>query len=155
LQVNFREAANVNCGYPIAVWIGAFAVWMNAAGLAKAVFDDVLVEGIRADVLLRCEHVQLVARHKPQERSFARTHGAIASHRPAEFAFYLEHNLATVTATVIFHAISLLVPGELIFWLLLPHRFYFRQSALGLAADQRDNNDRQSYEDYLEHGLFS
>ena len=69
----------------------------------KAVLDDVLVERVGADVLFRREHVQLFARHKPQERSFAGTHRAIARHRPIEIAFYLERNLAAVTATLVLH----------------------------------------------------
>jgi len=79
---------------------------VNAAGLAKAVFDDVLVERVRADVLFRCEHAQLFARHKPQERPFAGTDRAIAGHRPIELAFYLERNLAAVATTFVFHVTS-------------------------------------------------
>src|SRR6266403_6139370 len=104
LQINSFEAANIDCGHPIALWIGPFSVGMNAAGLAKAVLDDVLVEGVRADILFRCEHVQLFPWHKPQERSFAGTHGAIAGHRAGKFAFDLEGNLAAVTATFVLHA---------------------------------------------------
>src|SRR5438034_8761263 len=69
----------------------------------KAVLDDVLVERVGADVLFRCEQAQLGARHKPQERSFAGTHRAIARHRPIEIAFYLERNLAAVTVTFVLH----------------------------------------------------
>jgi hypothetical protein len=76
---------------------------VNTARLAKAVLDNVLVERVRADVLFRCEHVQLLARHEPQERSFARTHRAIACHRAIELAFDLERNLPAVTATLVLH----------------------------------------------------
>jgi hypothetical protein len=105
-QVNSFEAANIDCGHPTALWVGAFSVRVNAARLAKTVLDDVLVERVRAEVLFRCEHVQLLARYKPQERSFAGTHRAIAGHRPIELAFYLEPNLAAVTATLVLHVIS-------------------------------------------------
>jgi len=105
-QVDSFEAANIDCRHPIAIGIGTFSVGVNAAGLAKAVFDDVLVERVRADVLFRCEHVQLFARHKPQERPFAGTHRAIAGHRPIELAFDLERNLAAVTATFVPHLTS-------------------------------------------------
>lgn len=63
---------------------------MNAAGPTKAVLDKMLVERVCADILVRCEQVQLIARHKPHERTFARTHRAIAGQRPIELAFYLE-----------------------------------------------------------------
>ena len=86
-QVNSFETANIDCGHPIALWIGAFSVGVNAAGLAKTVLDNVLVERVRADVFFRCEHVQLIARHEPQERSFAGAHRAIARHRPVKFTF--------------------------------------------------------------------
>jgi len=105
-QVDSFEAANIDCGDPIALWIDAFSVRMNAARLAKAVLDDSLVERVRADVPFRCEHVQLIARHKPQKRSFAGTHRAIARHRPIDFAFDLERNLPAVTATFVFHVKS-------------------------------------------------
>jgi hypothetical protein len=63
VQVDSFEAANIDCGHPVALWIGAFSVRVNTARLAKAVLDNVLVERVRADVLFRCEHVQLFARH--------------------------------------------------------------------------------------------
>jgi hypothetical protein len=106
-QVNSFEAANIDCGHPIPPWIGALSIRVNAACLAKAVLDDVLVERVGADVFFRCVQVQLVAWHKPQERSFAGTHRAVACHRPVEIAIDLERNLAAVTATLVFHVNSL------------------------------------------------
>jgi hypothetical protein len=105
-EVNSIEAANIDRAYPIALWIGAFSVRMNAAPLAKTVLDNVLVEGVRADVVIRREHAQLFARHEPQERSFAEAHRAIACHRSIELAFDLERNLTAVAATLVFHVIS-------------------------------------------------
>jgi hypothetical protein len=66
-QIDSFEAANIDRGGPAALWVRAFAVRVNAAGLAKAVLDDVLIERVRADVLFRREQAQLVARHEPQE----------------------------------------------------------------------------------------
>jgi hypothetical protein len=106
VQVNSFEAANIDCSHPIALWIGALSVRVNTTGLAKAVLDNMFVEGVRAKVLFRCEQVQLVARHEPQKRPFAGTHRAIACHRPIELAFDLEPNLTAVAATFIFHLIS-------------------------------------------------
>ena len=51
IQINSFETANIDGGYSIALWIRAFAVWVNAASPAKAVFDDVLVERVCADVV--------------------------------------------------------------------------------------------------------
>jgi hypothetical protein len=65
-EVDSFEAANIDCGHPIALWIAAFSVRVYATRLTKAVLDNVLVERVRADVLFRGEHVQLFARHKPQ-----------------------------------------------------------------------------------------
>lgn len=107
LQVDSFEAANVDRGNRIALWIDAFPVRVNAASSAKAVLDHVLVERVCADVLFRAEQAQLLARHKPEKRSLAGTHGAIACHRPRELAFCLERNFTAVTATLIFHLISL------------------------------------------------
>jgi hypothetical protein len=50
-QVDSFEAANIDRAHAIALGIDAFAIGVNAAGLAKAVFDNVLIEGIGADVL--------------------------------------------------------------------------------------------------------
>jgi hypothetical protein len=64
-QVNSFDAAKIDCGHPITLWIEAFSVRVNAAGLAKAMLDNMLVERVRGDVRFRCQHVQLFARHKP------------------------------------------------------------------------------------------
>src|SRR5918994_3252344 len=103
LQFDSFQAADVDCGHPVTLWIGAFSVRVNATRLAKSVFDNMLVERVCADVIFRCAHVELVARHKPQERSFAGTHRTITCHRPIEFAFYFESNLPAVTATRVLH----------------------------------------------------
>jgi hypothetical protein len=100
-QVDFFEAANINGGDPISFWIDAFSVRVNAARPAKAVLDDVLVERVGADVLIRCKQPQLFPGDKPQKRSFARTHRAIACHRPIEIAFDLKRSLPAVTATFV------------------------------------------------------
>jgi len=42
VQINSFEAANINCSRPIALWIGALSVRVNATGLAKAVLDNML-----------------------------------------------------------------------------------------------------------------
>jgi hypothetical protein len=105
-QVNSFEAANIDCGYPIALWIGALCVRLDATRLAKAVLDDVLVERVRADVGFRFKDVELIPRHKPQKRSFAGTHGTIACRRSIEFAFCFEHDLSAVTATLVLHVSS-------------------------------------------------
>jgi hypothetical protein len=102
-QVNLLETANIDRGHPIALWISAFSVRVNATGLAKAVLNNVLVERVCADVFFCGKQLEFVARHKPEERSFARTYRAIARHRPIEFAFYLERYFATVTATLVLH----------------------------------------------------
>jgi len=102
-QVNAFEAANIDGGYSIAFRIRAFPVWVNAARRAKAVLDNVLVERVCADKVFPCEQVKLCARDKPQERSFARAHGAITCHCPVKLAFGLERNLPAMTATFVFH----------------------------------------------------
>jgi hypothetical protein len=125
-QVDSFEATNIDCGRPITLWIGPFSVRMNTAGLAKAVFDDVLVERVRADILFRCEHAQLFPWHKPKERSFAGTHGTIACHRAVKFAFDLECNLAAVTAALVLHAT---LPLPVMFEILYRTLMFFRRRA--------------------------
>jgi hypothetical protein len=87
LQINSIEATNINCRHPIAIRINPFAKRVNAARRAEAMFDDMFVERVRTDFVFGSEQAQLGARHKPQERAFTATHGAIARHRPGEFAF--------------------------------------------------------------------
>jgi hypothetical protein len=70
------------------------------------VLDDVLVERVGADVFIRCENAQLFAWHKPQERSLAATHRAIARHRSIQFTFCFKLNLAAVTTPLVFHTSS-------------------------------------------------
>ena len=79
---------------------------MNATRPAEAMLDKVLIERVRADGLVRCQQVQLFARHKPQERSLAGTHRAIARRRAIELAFYFEGNFPAVTATLVSHVSS-------------------------------------------------
>jgi hypothetical protein len=106
LQVDSLKAANIDGSHPVALGIGGFPKRVNATRLAKPVLDDVLVERVRTDVLIRCQHVQLFPGDKPQERSLAGTHGAIARHCPIEITLYLERYLATVTTTFVFHVKS-------------------------------------------------
>jgi hypothetical protein len=108
LQVNSFKTANIDGGHPIALGIGSFSVGVNATRWAKAMLDNVLVERVRADIFVRRKHAQLVAWHKPQERSLARTHGTIASHRAIEITFHFECYSAAVTATLVLHVSSLI-----------------------------------------------
>jgi hypothetical protein len=54
-QINSFEAANIDGGGLISLWINAFSVRVNATGLAKMMLDNMLVERVRAEVLFRCE----------------------------------------------------------------------------------------------------
>jgi hypothetical protein len=105
-KVNVREAANIDCCHRIALRINGLGIRMNATCLAEMVLDDVLVEGVRANTFLRCEQVQLIARHEPQKGAFAGTDGAVAFHRPGEFTFNLERDLSAVAATFVDHVPS-------------------------------------------------
>jgi hypothetical protein len=55
IEIDFVEAAQVNRRRKIALGVGAFSVRVNAAGLAKAVLDDMLVECVSAEVFFRGE----------------------------------------------------------------------------------------------------
>jgi len=102
-QVDSIETTNINCRHPIAFRIDTFAKRMDAAGRAKAMFNDMLVERVGADIVFRRNQAHLIARHKPQERAFTAAHGAIARHRAGEFAFDFKGYLAAVTATFVLH----------------------------------------------------
>ena len=54
-EIDFFEAAQIYRRHRIALGVGAFSIRVYAAGLAKAVLDDMLVECVSAEVLLRCE----------------------------------------------------------------------------------------------------
>jgi hypothetical protein len=54
-QIDAFETADIDGGHPATLWIGAFAVRVNTAGLAKVVFDDVFVERVGAEVRFRSE----------------------------------------------------------------------------------------------------
>jgi hypothetical protein len=105
-KVNVCEAANIDRCHRIALRINGLGVRMNATCLAEMVPDDVLVEGVCANAFLGCEQMQFVARHKPQERAFARTDRTVAFHRPGEFTFNFEHDPSAVAATFVDHALS-------------------------------------------------
>ena len=102
-QIHSVEAANVDRGHAVTLWVDAFAVRMNAARGTKAMFDDVLIERVGGDVPFRGEHTELIARHKPQKRSLAGTDRTIAGHCSVEVAFDLKRNLAAVTTAGILH----------------------------------------------------
>jgi ABC-type uncharacterized transport system substrate-binding protein len=55
IEIDSFETTNINCGRPVALGIDSFRVWVNAAGVAKAVLDNVLVESVRADVGFGCK----------------------------------------------------------------------------------------------------
>jgi hypothetical protein len=76
---------------------------MDATRLAKAMLDNVFIERVGANGVVRCEQVQLLARHEPQKRSFAGAHRTIACRRLFELAFYFEGNFPAVTATLVLH----------------------------------------------------
>jgi hypothetical protein len=67
LQFYPFEAPDIDRAHPIPLRIGALSIRVNAARLAKAVLDHVPVERVRAYVVIRRKHMQLVARHKPQK----------------------------------------------------------------------------------------
>ena len=91
-QVNPFDAPNIDCSDLVPLGIGAFAVWMDTACLTKAMLDHLLVESVGSDLLFRREHSQLFARHKPQERSLARTDRTIACQCRVNFTFSFEHD---------------------------------------------------------------
>src|SRR5262245_39307697 len=64
-QINSFETANIDGGHWIAFGIGAFPIWVDSTGRAKAVPNHVLVEGVGGNGLFRHEQVKLFARHKP------------------------------------------------------------------------------------------
>ena len=65
-KVNVFEAANIDGRHAITRRINTFAIWMNAAGRAEAVPDNVLVEGVGTGRFFRGVQVQLLPRNKPQ-----------------------------------------------------------------------------------------
>ena len=105
-KVNVFEAANIDCSHSIPLRIDAFAIRMNPTRLAETVLYDVFVERVRTKTFFRCEQAQLIARQEPQEGTLARADRAVACHRPGEFTFNLECDLAAVTATCVDHVIS-------------------------------------------------
>src|ERR1700752_3284527 len=70
-QFDAFETADVDRRRLISLGIDAFSIGMDSTGRAKAVLDDVLVEGVRAEVVFRGEQAKLLARHEPQKRSLA------------------------------------------------------------------------------------
>src|SRR6266576_3953304 len=105
-KVNVCEAANIDRCHRIALRINGLGIRMNATCLAEMVLDDVLVEGVRANTFLRCEQVQLIARHEPQKGAFARTDRTVAFHRSGEFTFNLECDLSAVADSFVDHVPS-------------------------------------------------
>jgi hypothetical protein len=55
-QIDSFEATNVDGSHPIALGVGAFSVGVNAARLAEAVLDNVLVESVRGDLFFGRKH---------------------------------------------------------------------------------------------------
>ena len=72
LQVDAIETTNINCRRRIAFRIDTFAKRMNAAGRAKAMLDDMLVERVGGRIVFGRKQAHLIARHKPQSEPFRR-----------------------------------------------------------------------------------
>jgi len=103
-EVNAFEAPDVDRGHAVSLGIDPLTVRMNAANRTEAVLDYVLVEGIRARVLLRRQQAQILAGDEPQQGTLALAHRAVAGHRAVDFTLDLEGQLATVAAAFVLHA---------------------------------------------------
>src|SRR3546814_10148948 len=78
LEVEVRQAAQVDVDGPAAVGAAILRKRMDAAGRAEPVNDRVLVEGVAAHDIVRREQAQRVARHGPQKGALARADRAVA-----------------------------------------------------------------------------
>src|SRR3977135_1126808 len=63
------EAARIHCRNLVAFRIGGFAERVDAAIGAEAVLDGVLVEQVGAQILLRRQQMQFLARNEPHKHS--------------------------------------------------------------------------------------
>src|SRR6187455_3760322 len=102
LELEILQTTNVDGRGGHAFRIGALAKRQNAAVLAEAVFDDVLVEGVGRKFRFARE-LHLLARHEPQQRAALRADGAVAGYGAGDLAFHFDGHLAAMTAAAIFH----------------------------------------------------
>jgi hypothetical protein len=66
-------------------------------------FDDVLVERVRGEIISRCREPQLVTRHEPEQITFAAAVRAIALDDLLNFAINLECDPTAMTAALVHH----------------------------------------------------
>src|SRR6266850_3295432 len=100
------EAARIHCRHLVAFRIGGFAERVDAAIGAEAVLDGVLVEQVGAQILLRRQQMQFLARNEPHKHSLPGAHRAVARRDVLDLAFHLEGDLAAVAAAFVDHAAS-------------------------------------------------
>src|SRR5688500_12545824 len=80
LDVEAFEAAHVDRREGRARRVGALRVGVDAAGRAKTVLEDVLIEHVGAGVGFGRAQAQLFARHEPSQRALAGADRAVALH---------------------------------------------------------------------------
>jgi hypothetical protein len=105
VKLNVLQTSNIDSRHALALGVSAFAIGMHTALGAKAMLDHMLVEGVAAGVSLRCEQLETLARHKPQERAFALTDRTITRHGASQRALNFKFNLPAMTASKVFHAL--------------------------------------------------
>src|SRR5262245_38463937 len=89
LDVEVFQAADVDRGHRVAGAILAPGKRLDAAMLAEAVLDDVLVERIGSEIRLAAQQREFFPRGEPQQPAASRAHRAIAGIGLVDLAFHL------------------------------------------------------------------
>jgi DNA-binding transcriptional LysR family regulator len=110
IDIDIFETAHVDGRHRAAVGRGAFAVRVHAANGAEAMTDHVLVEGVRAGVLLGCREMEVLEGNEPHQRAFALAYRTVARHDAGWLAFDLESDASAMTASLVRH-------GDLLMWI--------------------------------------
>ena len=105
-QIDIFQAANIDGRRRLSLGIDAFSEGVHPANRAKAVLDDVFIEGIGGQILFGAEQFHPVPRNKPHQGSLANTDGTIAGHGPRDFSLDLEDDFAAVAAALVFHGVT-------------------------------------------------
>ena len=106
IEVDGRNAAQVDRLHRLAVWSLAFGKGRDAAGRAEMVMQHALVEIIGRNARFRRLEREGVGRHKGQQPAAPPAHRAVAIHAFIEIALDLKGDLAAMATSLVQHNIT-------------------------------------------------
>src|SRR6185295_6654658 len=98
-EIDALERPGIDGGHLVAFLVGSEGKRLDAAALAELVRDEVPVELVGGELVLRRLQPESVASDEPEKRALARADGAVALQELRDLALSLEFDVAAVAAS--------------------------------------------------------